>query len=40
MPVSGRLRVTAGGSVSGSIEVTGYGGAFCGNTVYNAKISG
>ncbi|MEU5258261.1 hypothetical protein [Amycolatopsis sp. NPDC021455] len=39
-PVSGRLRVTAGGGVSGSIEVTGYGGAFCGNTVYNATISG
>lgn len=40
-PKSGRLRVTVGdGDVSGSIEVTGYGGAFCGNTVYDAKISG
>lgn len=39
-PVSGRLRVTAGGSVSGRIEVTGYGGAFCGKTVYEATISG
>ncbi|WP_410613942.1 hypothetical protein [Amycolatopsis sp. lyj-109] len=39
-PVSGRLRVSAGSGVSGSIEVTGYGGAFCGNTVYQAKISG
>ncbi|MET8853212.1 hypothetical protein [Amycolatopsis sp. NPDC004625] len=39
-PVSGRLRVTADGSVSGRIEVTGYGGAFCGKTVYDATISG
>ncbi|MFJ7219858.1 hypothetical protein [Amycolatopsis sp. NPDC098790] len=40
-PKSGRLRVTIdGGDVSGSIEVTGYGGAFCGNTVYDAQISG
>ncbi|MDX3194627.1 hypothetical protein PV458_40045 [Streptomyces sp. MN03-5084-2B] len=39
-PVSGRLRVTTDGDVSGSIEVTGYGGAFCGNTAYQAKISG
>ncbi|MCR6484449.1 hypothetical protein M8542_16620 [Amycolatopsis sp. OK19-0408] len=40
-PKSGRLRVTIdGGDVSGRIEVTGYGGAFCGTTVYDAKISG
>ncbi|WP_439378008.1 hypothetical protein [Amycolatopsis lexingtonensis] len=40
-PVSGRLRVTIdGGDVSGSIEVTGYGGAFCGRTAYDATISG
>ncbi|VVJ20337.1 Uncharacterised protein [Amycolatopsis camponoti] len=40
-PVSGRLRVTVdGGDVSGSVEFTGYGGAFCPSTVYDAKISG
>ncbi|WP_290059251.1 hypothetical protein [Amycolatopsis solani] len=40
-PVSGRLRVTIdGGDVSGSVEVTGYGGAFCGKTAYDATISG
>ncbi|WP_372670877.1 hypothetical protein [Amycolatopsis kentuckyensis] len=40
-PVSGRLRVTIDdGDVSGSIEVTGYGGAFCPSTTYDAKISG
>lgn len=40
-PISGRLSVTVdGGDVSGSVEITGYGGATCGNTVYDAKISG
>jgi hypothetical protein len=42
IPVSGRLRVTIGdnGSVRGSVEVTGYGGASCGNSAYQATISG
>lgn len=40
-PVSGRLRVTVDdGDVSGSVEFTGYGGALCGTTAYDAKISG
>ncbi|MGW5724084.1 hypothetical protein ACWEVP_48520 [Amycolatopsis sp. NPDC003865] len=40
-PVSGRLRVTIDdGDVSGSIEVTGYGGAFCPSTSFDATISG
>lgn len=42
LPVSGRLRVTTGdgGSVRGEVDVTGYGGASCGNSAYHATISG
>lgn len=41
-PVSGQMRVTIGadGSVRGSIDLTGYGGASCGNSGYQATISG
>jgi Zn-dependent protease with chaperone function len=41
-PVDGWLTVTvsADGSVSGSISITGYGGAMCGNSGYEAELSG
>ncbi|MFD2419689.1 hypothetical protein [Amycolatopsis pigmentata] len=41
-PVAGQLRVTIGdgGGVRGSVDVTGYGGASCGNSDYHATISG
>jgi hypothetical protein len=41
-PVSGTLQVDAGpdGSLSGSVDIVGYGGAFCGRTAYRADLTG
>ena len=41
-PVSGQLTVTidSDGSVSGSVDTTGYGGASCGSVRYQADING
>jgi hypothetical protein len=41
-PVSGELSITTDvdGSVSGSLDVSGYGGALCGNSRYEADVSG
>jgi hypothetical protein len=41
-PVSGQLSITidSDGSVSGSVDTTGYGGASCGSVRYQADISG
>lgn len=40
-PVSGHMTVTVAddGTVTGTIAITGYGGAFCGNSTYEAEIS-
>jgi hypothetical protein len=32
--------VSDDGSVSGSVSITGYGGAMCGNSGYEAELSG
>ena len=41
-PVAGafRLHVGSGGNVSGTIDINGYGGANCGTTRYQARVSG
>ncbi|GAA5202100.1 hypothetical protein GCM10023322_83280 [Rugosimonospora acidiphila] len=41
-PVSGSMQLTvdADGGIDGSIDLVGYGGAFCGQTRYRADISG
>jgi hypothetical protein len=40
-PLSGELSLdTDGRSVSGSVELSGYGGAICGNSTYHADVSG
>ncbi|WP_431676839.1 hypothetical protein [Kitasatospora sp. KL5] len=40
-PVSGSMRVTAsGGRLTGRIDIMGYGGAFCGQTRYQADLTG
>ncbi len=42
VPVSGELTVSVGstGSLSGSVRITGYGGAMCGQVPYQATITG
>jgi hypothetical protein len=40
-PVSGSMRVTAsGGRLTGRVDITGYGGAFCGQSRYQADLEG
>lgn len=41
-PTTGDLTATVGpdGSVSGTVSITGYGGATCGETSYDAEFSG
>ncbi|MEV6205519.1 hypothetical protein [Kitasatospora sp. NPDC051914] len=40
-PVSGSMRVTAsGGRLTGRMDIMGYGGAFCGQTRYQADLTG